>query len=181
MGYGVLPENPDPTRRTYAKPQESAAPSPQPQQPARRATASDEFTVVQAYSNHIGGVTYYVEAGPGALPYDTKLNVSPINGNSLKDKISPEVKGKILSVYALDFLFYDPNGVHVTPEQPVRVALYPATWDYTTEFILIAQIDSDGTVQILKRFDDIREVATGLRFEAEQNAIYAIVFCVSEA
>ena len=78
-------------------------------------------------------------------------------------------------------MFYDPNGVHVTPELPVRVALYPATWDYTTEFILIAQIDSDGTVQILKRFDDIREVATGLRFEAEQNAIYAIVFCVSEA
>lgn len=194
MGYGVLPENPNPPAPTpsifqsgtgtataaQASPAPQATPQPT-QQPARRATASDNFTVVHGFADHKGGITYYVEAGPDTLPSDVMLTVSPINGNGLKDAIGREVNGRVLSVMALDFLFHDPTGAHLTPEKPVRVALYPATWDYTTEFILIAQVNGDGSVRIVKRFDDIREVATGLRFEMEENAIYAIVFCTSES
>lgn len=200
MGYGVLPENPNPPAPTPTPliPQSgtSAAPAPQAatpaspapqatpqptQQPARRATSSDNFTVVHGFADHKGGITYYVEAGPDTFPNDVMLTVSPINGNGLKDAIGQKADGRVLSVMALDFLFHDSAGQHLTPQKPVRMALYPATWDYTTEFILIAQVDGDGTVQILKRFDDVREVASGLRFEMEENAIYAIVFCVSES
>ena len=104
------------------------------------------------------------------------LTMSPINGRSFKDIAGEALSGDILEIQAVHLLFHDPHGTPVTPQKPVQVTLYPQSFNYTSKQICVLRITEDNKVKTMVSYDDLQQVAlAGLRFEAQDNAIYAIV------
>ena len=171
MGYAALPANPD--GPAGAQPQAGAS-SGEPAQPAK--TADEEFVMVAGFAGNESGVTIYIEAGEGSVPPDTMWTLSPINGNQIKTLVNSAADGEVLETRAFHVLLHDPFGNTVDPQKPMRFRLYPTSWNYTADHILVLQILEDNTVNIVARADDFREIATsGIRFEAQYNGIYAVV------
>ena len=171
MGYAAMPANPD--GPAGAQPQAGNS-SAQPSQPAK--TADEEFVLVAGFAGNESGVTIYLEAGAGSVPPDTMWTLSPINGNQIKTLVNSAADGEVLETRALHVLLHDQFGNTVDPQKPMRFRLYPTSWDYTADHILVLQILEDNTVNVVARADDFKEIATsGIRFEAQENGIYAVV------
>ena len=183
MGYVSLPANPD--APAAAQPQ-AGDPSGQPAGEttgnttggayAAPAKAEDDFVLVAGFAGNESGVTIYLEAGSGSVPPDTMWTLSPINGNQIKGLVKSAADGEVLETRALHVLLHDQFGNTVEAKKPMRFRLYPTSWNYTADHILVLQILDDNTVNIVARADDFREIATsGIRFEAKENGIYAVV------
>ena len=186
MGYAALPANldapaapADPEGTTQAPegtstPTAGTAPAGGPAQPAK--SEDEEFVLVAGFAGNESGVTIYIDAGKGSVPPDTMMTLSPINGNMIKTLVSEAADGEVLETRALHVLLHDPFGNTVEPQKPMRFRMYPTSWDYTADHILILQILEDNTVNVVARANDFREIAiSGIRFEAQHNGIYAVV------
>ena len=183
MGYVSLPANPD--APAAAQPQ-AGDPSGQPAGEttgnttggayAAPAKAEDDFVLVAGFAGNESGVTIYLEAGSGSVPPDTMWTLSPINGNQIKTLVNSASDGEVLETRAFHVLLHDQFGNTVDAKKPMRFRLYPTSWNYTADHILVLQILEDNTVNVVARADDFREIATsGIRFEAQYNGIYAVV------
>ena len=186
MGYAALPANPDapaapadPEGTTQAPegtstPTAGTAPAGGPAQPAK--SEDEEFVLVAGFAGHESGITIYIEAGKGSVPPDTMMTLSSINGNMIKSLVNDAADGEVLETRALHVLLHDQLGNTVDPQKPMRFRQYPSSWNYTADHLLVLQILEDSTVNIVARSEDFREIATsGIRFEAQDNGIYAIV------
>ena len=178
MGYAAIPDNP-----------EGADGAPQPGDAsgqnagdtqtganAQAANTEDDFVLVAGFAGNESGVTIYIEAGSGSVPPDTMWTLSPINGNQIKTLVNSAADGEVLETRAFHVLLHDQFGNTVDPQKPMRFRLYPTSWNYTADHILVLQILEDNTVNVVARADDFREIGTsGIRFEAQYNGIYAVV------
>ena len=183
LGYAALPVNPD--GPAVPLPPQGDLPGQTPDQPAGSsssgafaapAKAEDDFVLVAGFAGNESGVTIYLEAGSGSVPPDTMWTLSPINGNQIKGLVKSAADGEVLETRALHVLLHDQFGNTVEAKKPMRFRLYPTSWNYTADHILVLQILDDNTVNIVARADDFREIATsGIRFEAKENGIYAVV------
>ena len=183
IGYAALPVNPN--GPAAALPQPGDLPGQTPDQPAgdtssgafaAPAKAEDDFVLVAGFAGNESGVTIYLEAGAGSVPPDTMWTLSPINGNQIKTLVNSAADGEVLETRAFHVLLHDQFGNTVDPQKPMRFRLYPTSWDYTADHILVLQILEDNTVNVVARADDFKEIATsGIRFEAQYNGIYAVV------
>ena len=180
MGYAALPSNPDGQTEMPQQPEgtmnQSAGGSPAgaPSQPAKE--DDEEFVLVAGFAGHESGITIYIEAGKGSVPPDTMMTLSSINGNMIKSLVNDAADGEVLETRALHVLLHDQLGNTVDPQKPMRFRQYPSSWNYTADHLLVLQILEDSTVNIVARSEDFREIATsGIRFEAQDNGIYAIV------
>ena len=150
------------------------SPAGAPSQPAKE--DDEEFVLVAGFAGHESGITIYIEAGKGSVPPDTMMTLSSINGNMIKSLVNDAADGEVLETRALHVLLHDQFGNTVDPQKPMRFRLYPSSWNYTADHLLVLQILEDSTVNIVARSEDFREIATsGIRFEAQDNGIYAIV------
>lgn len=188
LGYAALPANPDGPAAPPPPPPE-AVPGQLPGQPAGESTgettggayaaparAEDDFVLVAGFAGNESGVTIYIEAGEGSVPPDTMWTLSPINGNQIKTLVNSASDGEVLETRAFHVLLHDQFGNTVDAKKPMRFRLYPTSWNYTADHILVLQILEDNTVNVVARADDFREIATsGIRFEAQYNGIYAVV------
>ena len=179
MGYAALPTNPNGPTGTQQPEDTSgrtagASPAGVPSQPAK--ADDEEFVLVAGFAGNESGVTIYIEAGAGSVPPDTMMTLSPINGNQIKTLVNSASDGDVLEIRALHVLLHDQFGNTVDAKKPMRFRLYPTSWNYTADHLLVLQILEDNTVNIVARADDFREIATsGIRFEAQNNGIYAVV------
>ena len=184
MGYAALPANPDAPAGAPQQPDGAsgqttgtdaeAAPAGQPAQTTEK--DDEEFVLVAGFAGNESGITIYLEAGSGSVPPDTMWTLSPINGNQIKGLVKSAADGEVLETRALHVLLHDQFGNTVEAKKPMRFRLYPTSWNYTADHILVLQILEDNTVNIVARADDFREIATsGIRFEAQYNGIYAVV------
>lgn len=179
MGYAALPTNPNGPTGTQQPEDTSgrtagASTAGVPSQPAK--ADDEEFVLVAGFAGNESGVTIYIEAGAGSVPPDTMMTLSPINGNQIKTLVNSASDGDVLEIRALHVLLHDQFGNTVEAKKPMRFRLYPTSWNYTADHLLVLQILEDNTVNIVARADDFREIATsGIRFEAQNNGIYAVV------
>ena len=80
----------------------------------------------QSWERTAGGIKVSVEAPEGAFPENTRIAVTPVNGNSLVDTVSDAVNGEVLEVQAVDITFFDAEGREIEPAVPIRVSMIPA-------------------------------------------------------
>ena len=171
LGYVSLTDHPDGSTGSQQTEGESGQTSSRP-----AGTEDEEFVLVAGFAGNESGVTIYIEAGKGSVPPDTMMTLSAINGNMIKTLVNSAADGEVLETRALHVLLHDIHGNTVDPQRPMRFRLYPTSWNYTADHILVLQILEDNTVNIVARSDDFREIATsGIRFEAQENGIYAVV------
>ena len=173
LGFAALPENPQGEADQTSGQGSGRTPAVQPD---KKTADDEEFVLVAGFAGNESGVTIYIEAGEGSVPPDTMWTLSPINGNQIKTLVNSAADGEVLETRAFHVLLHDPFGNTVDPQKPMRFRLYPTSWNYTADHILVLQILEDNTVNIVARADDFREIATsGIRFEAQYNGIYAVV------
>ena len=104
------------------------------------------------------------------------MTLSPINGNMIKTLVNSAVDGEVLETRAIHVLLHDPQGGTVTPQKPIRFRLYPSSWNYTSDRLVVLQILDDNTVTEVASSNDFRAIAnSGIPFEAQANGIYVIV------
>ena len=184
MGYAALPKNPDGMpggpENTQGEAGQSSGQSSsgtQATQPGSKTAEDDEeFVLVAGFAGHESGVTIYIEAGKGSVPPDTMMTLSPINGNNIKTLVNSAVDGEVLEIRALHVLLHSPQGEVVNAQKPMRFRLYPSSWHYTADRIVVLQILEDNTVTEVASSNDFRAIAnSGIPFEAKENGIYAVV------
>ena len=184
MGYAALPKNPDGMpggpENTQGEPGQTPGQSSggtQAAQPGSQTKEDDEeFALVAGFAGHESGVTIYIEAGKGSVPADTMMTLSPINGNNIKTLVNSAVDGEVLEIRALHVLLHSPQGEVVNAQKPMRFRLYPSSWHYTADRIVVLQILEDNTVTEVASSNDFRAIAnSGIPFEAKENGIYAVV------
>ena len=152
----------------------SGTPAGQPGQTAKQ--DDEEFVLVAGFAGHESGITVYIECGKGSVPPDTMMTLSPINGNMIKTLVNSAVDGEVLETRAIHVLLHDPQGGIVTPQKPIRFRLYPSSWNYTSDRLVVLQILDDNTVTEVASSNDFRAIAnSGIPFEAQANGIYVIV------
>ena len=104
------------------------------------------------------------------------MTLSPINGNNIKTLVNSAVDGEVLEIRALHVLLHSPQGEVVNAQKPMRFRLYPSSWHYTADRIVVLQILEDNTVTEVASSNDFRAIAnSGIPFEAKENGIYAVV------
>ena len=188
LGYVSLSKNrdsqPDTVQQTEGESTEkpvqtpaqanSGTPAGQPGQTAKQ--DDEEFVLVAGFAGHESGITVYIECGKGSVPPDTMMTLSPINGNMIKTLVNSAVDGEVLETRAIHVLLHDPQGGVVTPQKPIRFRLYPSSWNYTSDRLVVLQILDDNTVTEVASSNDFRAIAnSGIPFEAQANGIYVIV------
>jgi len=188
LGYVSLSKNsdsqPDTAQQTEGESTEkpgqthdqanSGTPAGQPGQTAKQ--DDEEFVLVAGFAGHESGITVYIECGKGSVPPDTMMTLSPINGNMIKTLVNSAVDGEVLETRAIHVLLHDPQGGTVTPQKPIRFRLYPSSWNYTSDRLVVLQILDDNTVTEVASSNDFRAIAnSGIPFEAQANGIYVIV------
>ena len=188
MGYAALSKNSDsqPAPAQQTEGESTPSPSQTPDQansgtpaaqPGQTTAKDDEnFVIVAGFAGHESGITIYIECGKGSVPPDTMMTLSPINGNMIKTLVNSAVDGEVLETRAIHVLLHSPQGETVTPQKPVRFRLYPSSWNYTSDRLVVLQILDDNTVTEVASSNDFRAIANnGIPFEAQANGIYAIV------
>ena len=180
MGYAALPKNPDGMpggpENTQGEAGQSSGGTQAAQPGSQTAEDDEEFALVAGFAGHESGVTIYIEAGKGSVPADTMMTLSPINGNNIKTLVNSAVDGEVLEIRALHVLLHSPQGEVVNAQKPMRFRLYPSSWHYTADRIVVLQILEDNTVTEVASSNDFRAIAnSGIPFEAKENGIYAVV------
>ena len=178
LGYVALPDNPkeENTANPDQTPDQASGRTPGVQRERKTTQDDEEFVLVAGFAGHESGITIYIECGSGSVPPDTMMTLSPINGNMIKTLVNNAVDGTVLETRAIHVLLHDPQGGVVTPQKPVRFRLYPSSWNYTSDRLVVLQILDDNTVTEVASSNDFRAIAnSGIPFEAQANGIYAIV------
>lgn len=131
----------------------------------------------QSWERTAGGIKVSVEAPEGAFPENTRIAVTPVNGNSLVDTVSDAVNGEVLEVQAVDITFFDADGHEIEPAIPIRVVMTPVTTQHAEEKTSVVHIDlAQQTAKLIEQAEGTETDNTEVVFDAEAFTIYAIVY-----
>ena len=131
----------------------------------------------QNWERTAGGIKVSVEAPEGAFPENTKIAVTPVSGDSLKDTVSDAVSGEVLEVQAVDITFFDADGNEIEPAVPIRVVMTPAETQNAEEKANVVHIDLDQqTAEVIAQAEGTETDNSEVVFDAEAFTIYAIVY-----
>ena len=194
-GYGILPQNPDYTPVeentedvtsdliVMSTDEEEEKKETEETKPVEETKAAEEVTApavpmpAQSWERTAGGIKVTVEAPEGAFPENTKIAVTPVNGNSLKDTVSDAVSGEVLEVQAVDITFFDADGNEIEPALPIRVVMTPAETQNAEEKTNVVHIDLDQqTAEVIEQAAGTETDNSEVVFDANAFTIYAIVY-----
>ena len=196
-GYGILPQNPDYTPieentedvtsdlivMTTDEEEEEEKKETEEVKPVEETKAAEEVTApavpmpAQSWERTAGGIKVTVDAPEGAFPENTKIAVTPVNGNSLKDTVSDAVSGEVLEVQAVDITFFDADGNEIEPALPIRVVMTPAETEHAEEKTNVVHIDLDQqTAEVIEQAAGTETDNSEVVFDADAFTIYAIVY-----
>ena len=131
----------------------------------------------QSWERTAGGIKVSVEAPEGAFPENTRIAVTPVNGNSLMDTVSDAVNGEVLEVQAVDITFFNEEGREIEPAAPIRVTMTPAETEYAEEKANVVHVDiAQQTAELIEQAEGTETDNTEVVFDAEAFTIYAIVY-----
>ena len=177
VGYGILPQNPD-----YI-PTEEENNNDELENLIVTTEQITETTVpavpmpAQSWERTAGGIKVSVEAPEGAFPENTKIAVTPVNGNSLKDTVSDAVSGEVLEVQAVDITFFDAEGHEIEPAVPIRVSMTPAASEHAEEKTNVVHVDiAQQTAELIEQAEGTEFDNSEVVFDADAFTIYAIVY-----
>ena len=196
-GYGILPQNPDYTPVeentedmtddliVMTTDEEEEKKENEEGKPVEEIKTAEEVTApavpmpAQSWERTAGGIKVTVEAPEGAFPENTKIAVTPVNGNSLKDTVSDAVSGEVLEVQAVDITFFDADGNEIEPAVPIRVVMTPAETEHAEEKTNVVHIDLDQqTAEVIEQAAGTETDNSEVVFDADAFTIYAIVYTV---
>ena len=144
-----------------------------------RENTKEETMPAQSWERTAGGIRVFVEAPEGAFPENTKIAVTPVNGNSLKDTVSGAVDGEVLEVQAVDITFFNTEGREVEPATAIRVTMIPAETENAEEKANVVHIDvGQQTAELIAQAEGTETDNTEIVFDADAFTIYAIVYTV---
>ena len=194
-GYGILPQNPDYTPVeentedvtsdliVMSTDEEQEKNETEEVKPVEETKAAEEVTApavpmpAQSWERTASGIKVSVEAPEGAFPENTKIAVTPVNGNSLKDTVSDAVSGEVLEVQAVDITFFDADGNEIEPALPIRVVMTPAETQNAEEKTNVVHIDLDQqTAEVIEQAAGTETDNSEVVFDADAFTIYAIVY-----
>ena len=198
-GYGILPQNPifvsdvpeneaagdgeDDGFIVMNTDEEQEKNETEEVKPVEETKTAEEVTApavpmpAQSWERTAGGIKVSVEAPEGAFPENTKIAVTPVNGNSLKDTVSDAVSGEVLEVQAVDITFFDADGNEIEPALPIRVVMTPAETENAEEKANVVHIDLDQqTAEVIEQAAGTETDNSEVVFDAEAFTIYAIVY-----
>jgi len=133
----------------------------------------------QSWERTAGGIKVSVEAPEGAFPENTRIAVTPVNGNRLKDTVADAVEGEVLEVQAVDITFFDADGHEIEPVIPIRVVMTPAATEHAEEKTNVVHVDiMQQTAELIEQAEGTEADNTEVVFDAEAFTIYAIVYTV---
>ena len=194
-GYGILPQNPDYTPVeentedvtdnliVMSTDEEEEKKETEEVKPVEETKTAEEVTVpavpmpAQSWERTAGGIKVTVDAPEGAFPENTKIAITPVNGNSLKDTVSDAVSGEVLEVQAVDITFFDADGNEIEPAVPIRVVMTPAETEHAEEKTNVVHIDLDQqTAEVIEQAAGTETDNSEVVFDADAFTIYAIVY-----
>ncbi len=144
-----------------------------------RQNTKKETMPAQSWERTAGGIKVVVEAPEGAFPENTKIAVTPVNGNSLKDTVSDAVSGEVLEVQAVDITFFNAEGREIEPATAIRVTMIPAETENAEEKANVVHIDvGQQTAELIAQAEGTETDNSEVVFDAEAFTIYAIVYTV---
>ena len=145
--------------------------------PVEEVTAAEIPMPAQSWVRTAGGIRVSVEAPEGAFPENTKIAVTPVNGNSLKNTVSDAVSGEVLEVQAVDITFFDADGNEIEPAVPIRVVMTPAETEHAEEKANVVHVDLDQqTAEVIEQAAGTEADNSEVVFDADAFTIYAIVY-----
>ena len=191
VGYGILPQNPN-----YIPVEEENADVPdeafdgfifmttdEEEEKQEETTTAEEATApavpmpAQSWERTAGGIKVTVDAPEGAFPENTRIAVTPVNGNSLKDTVSDAVSGEVLEVQAVDITFFDASGREIEPAVPIRVVMTPAATENAEEKTSVVHVDiAQQTAELVEQAVGTEFDNSEVVFDADAFTIYAIVY-----
>ena len=193
-GYGILPQNPDyvPAEEEDEDEDPDAVivmTTDEEENEEKKANEETKDTVeetvpavampAQSWERTAGGIKVVVEAPEGAFPENTKIAVTPVNGNSLKDTVSDAVDGEVLEVQAVDITFFDADGHEIEPAIPIRVVMTPAATQHAEEKTSVVHVDvAQQTAELIEQAAGTELDNSEVVFDADAFTIYAIVYTV---
>jgi len=193
VGYGILPQNPNyvPNEEENTDNTDEAfdgfifMTTDEEEEKQEETTTAEEAPVpevpmpAQSWERTAGGIKVSVEAPEGAFPENTKIAVTPVNGNSLKDTVSDAVNGEVLEVQAVDITFFDAEGHEIEPAIPIRVSMTPAATEHAEEKTNVVHVDvAQQTAELIEQAEGTETDNSEVVFDAEAFTIYAIVYTV---
>ena len=182
VGYGILPQNPD-----YIYTEEENTDIETTGLIVMTENATDTIDTIvpavsmpaQSWERTAGGIKVTVDAPEGAFPENTRIAVTPVNGNSLKDTVSDAVSGEVLEVQAVDITFFDANGREIEPAVPIRVVMTPAATENAEEKTSVVHVDiAQQTAELVEQAVGTEADNSEVVFDADSFTIYAIVYTV---
>ena len=186
IGYGILPQNPDyiPAEEENNDDETDGLIVMTEEKQETEETTDTEATLVpavpmpaQSWERTAGGIKVTVEAPEGAFPENTKIAVTPVNGNSLKDTVSDAVNGEVLEVQAVDITFFDVSGHEIEPAVPIRVVMTPAATQHAEEKANVVHVDiAQQTAELIEQAEGTETDNSEVVFDADAFTIYAIVY-----
>lgn len=186
IGYGILPQNPDyipAEEENTGDETDGLIVMTEDTQKNEETTDTNEKVVpailmpAQSWERTAGGIKVTVEAPEGAFPENTKIAVTPVNGNSLKDTVSDAVNGEVLEVQAIDITFFDVSGHEIEPAVPIRVVMTPAATQHAEEKANVVHVDiAQQTAELIEQAEGTETDNSEVVFDADAFTIYAIVY-----
>ena len=196
VGYGILPQNPDyiPSEEENTDNTDEAydglifmttdeEEETEETETAAVTTDAEDVTApavpmpAQSWERTAGGIKVTVDAPEGAFPENTRIAVTPVNGNSLKDTVSDAVDGEVLEVQAVDITFFDADGREIEPAVPIRVVMTPAATENAEEKTSVVHIDiTQQTAELIEQAAGTEFDNSEVVFDADAFTIYAIVY-----
>ena len=185
VGYGILPQNPNYNYEEEITEDElddfivMTTDEEQPEEipAAEDVTAPAAPMPAQSWERTAGGIKVSVEAPEGAFPENTRIAVTPVNGNSLKDTVSDAVSGEVLEVQAVDITFFDSDGNEIEPAIPIRVTMTPAATQHAEEKASVVHVDvAEQTAELIEQAAGTEFDNSEVVFDADAFTIYAIVY-----
>ena len=134
----------------------------------------------QSWERTAGGIKVSVEAPEGAFPENTRIAVTPVNGNSLMDTVSDAVNGAVLEVQAVDITFFNEEGREIEPAAPIRVIMTPAESRHENEAARVIHIDDEQNAEVIAQAPDAETEGREIAFDADAFTIYAIAYVAVE-
>ncbi|MBQ9663309.1 MAG: Cna B-type domain-containing protein [Oscillospiraceae bacterium] len=197
MGYGILPENPDyePIEEVAETGKSAESEDTDAEDPEGGETADAEQTEedgadteeaepgipmpAQSFELTAGGIQVSVEADEGAFPENTRMSVTPVNGNMLKNTVADAINAEVLEVQAVDIKFYSAEGEEIEPLIPIRVSIIPVRSQHEENKAKVVHIDKSGEAELIGQAEDAQtENEREVVFDADSFSIYAIVYAV---
>ena len=123
------------------------------------------------------GIRVIVEAAEGAFPADTRMEVTPVNLDGMKNDIEEALESEVLEVQAVDIKFYDTGDNEIEPLMPIRVTIVPVESEHADQTAQVVHIDKENVPEVIEQAEDARtESEREVVFDAESFSIYAVVY-----